>query len=137
MNIPIKTTKEKLFKYYLMLINPTIGDSKLSNTEIEVLSRLLLIDYLYKDLPQSDKNLLLFHSKTRNQILLDIASNNPNFSKAVFNNTITSLKKKGFLSGDKRELQLNIINPIINNIKSDKDKDYFTLSFTLHGQNLV
>jgi hypothetical protein len=120
-----------------MLINPTIGDSKLSNTEIEVLSRLLLVDYLYKDLPQSDKNLLLFHSKTRNQILLDIASTNPNFSKAVFNNTITSLKKKGFLSGDKRELQLNIINPIINNIKSDKDKDYFTLSFTLHGQNLV
>jgi hypothetical protein len=137
MVIPIETSKEDLFKYYLLIVNTILGDKKLSNTEIEVLARLLLVDHIYRHLPNEDRNLLIFHSKTRNQILLDIANYNPNFSKAVFNNTITSLKKKNILIGNKRDLKLNFSNPIAKSIEKIKNKQSFKVTFDLYGQNFI
>lgn len=137
MVIPIETSKEDLFKYYLLIVNTILGDKKLSNTEIEVLARLLLVDHIYRHLPNEDRNLLIFHSKTRNQILLDIANYNPNFSKAVFNNTITSLKKKNILIGNKRDLKLNFSNPIAKSIEKIKNKQSFKVTFDLYGQDFI
>lgn len=137
MRLNLDTTKEKIFKQYLTIINPLLGKSKLSNTEVEVLSRLLLVDYMYRHLPEEERNLLIFHTRTRSNILLDIAKENPNFSKAVLHNTITTLKKKGIIQGNKRELKL-VFNNAIADWKIANPKDtVFTITIALNGQDLV
>lgn len=137
MKLDIETTKEKIFKQYLVIVNPILGKAKLSNTEIEILSRLLLIDYLYRHLNENERNLLIFHTKTRNQILLDISKTNPNFSKAVFNNTIATLKKKEIILSNKRELKLNFENPLIKLQKENPKSKTLVIQVNLHGQDLV
>lgn len=107
MNITIPTTKNKIYKQYLHILNPILSTRKLTNIEIEVLSTLLYINDLYKHLPKVQRDQILFHKETREKIRLSIK----NISKFSYNNVLSSLRKKQVIS--KRTLLITV--PIINN----------------------
>ena len=133
MTININTSQKLIFVQYLNIINPLFGTNKLSNSEIEVLGRILSIDYAYKQYPADIRNKIIFSSEARNRMMRDISESNSTFSKQVFNNTIMSLKKKGVITGHKGNSQLVLNNPFISDVKNKT----LTVTFNLHGEDLV
>jgi hypothetical protein len=97
MKINIPTTRELVYKQYLTILNPVFGKARhLDPQEIEILSKFLYINYKYKHLDDSKRNTLLFHTETRKRIRLALG-----ISVQVFNNKLTSLRKKKFITKDK------------------------------------
>ena len=98
----IKTSKKGVFKYWLRFLKPYHG---LRPREIDALAVMLFYRYELSRVI-SDKKLvdkLLFATDTRTQIREDL----DNMNQKVFNNLLTSLRKKGVLDGD------NVINPVL------------------------
>lgn len=98
----IRTSKKEIFRYWLEFLKPY---HRLRQKEIDALSLMLYYKYeLARDVKNPklvDK--LLFATDTRNQIREDLGG----MSQKVFNNLLTSLRKKGVL------MKGNIINPVL------------------------
>lgn len=101
MDIKINTDRDKVYKQYLSLLNPVLGPNKLDPTEIEVLSNILYIDWLYKHLSKEQRDKIIFNPVTKAKIttLLGI-------SKAQFNNNMLRLRRKKFIT--KKSLILKV-----------------------------
>ena len=98
----IRTSKESIFKYWLKFLKPY---HKLRDGEIEALSIMLYYRY---ELSREVNNIelvdrLLFSTETRSKIRKELNG----MSQKVFNNLLTSLRKKGVLSKE------NKINPVL------------------------
>ncbi len=105
MNIERSTTVEKIFKQYLTIVNGILSPGKkLTDIEIEVLDRMLIIDYKYRHLPKDKRDTILFHKITRQKIRESIF----NMSKHSYNNIITHLRKKGMIEGKSLKVSVPI-----------------------------
>jgi hypothetical protein len=103
MTIPISTTKDKIFKQYLTIMNGILSsDRKLSGLEIDVLEKMLYIDYCYGHLPKDKRDIILFHKKTKDKIRESVYG----ISTNSLNNVFTQLRKKGAIVG--KSLRLNV-----------------------------
>jgi len=102
MVINIPSNKDIIFKQYLNLINPILGTNKLTSTEIEVFSRFLLIKTMYFHLEPEVLSTLLFHKDTKKRIRESIKQDTTIVvSEASFNNILSTLRKKKFITGNK------------------------------------
>ena len=98
MNIKrIHTDKKSIFRYWLEFLKPY---HKLRQKEIEALSLMLYYRYELsreiKDMEMVD--MILFSTKTRAQIREDLGG----MGQKVFNNLLTSLRKKGVVNKDNK-----------------------------------
>lgn len=108
MTVQINTNEELIFKQYLVIMNSLISSKKkLTELEIEVLSKFLYIDYLYKDLPKDKRDLILFNKITKDKIRTEIH----NISTHSLNNALSKLRSKGMISIN----SLLVRTPIKNN----------------------
>lgn len=124
MIIPIKTNKDKILEQYLTLINPILGDKKLTNIEIKVLAKLLEAKQMYSRLGKDLCNKLVFHEDTKRKIR-EIISDELKvvYSVSSMNNVISALRKKGIIKGNSIEFAIPI--------KDDK----IQLTFVLEVKN--
>lgn len=108
MIINIHSSYDKVFKQYLTIVNGLLSsDKRWTNSEIDVLDKLLYISNLYKHLPKDKRDIILFHKTTRARIRVSLN----NMSRYSFNNILTSLRKKGVIVDN--SLRINV--PIDNN----------------------
>jgi len=109
MIITIPTSKTKFFRQGLEIIRHIPPLNLLSNRELDVLAHLLYYDYLYRDIPEDLREKLVFDYEIRVIIRDSIG-----ISEAVLNNLITSIRKKGIITGKKTiSIGLNPDNPDI------------------------
>lgn len=116
MNIKrIHTDKKSIFRFWLEFLKPY---HKLRNKEVEALSLMLYYRYeLSREIPNIDMvDMILFSTETRGKIRLELS----NMSQKVFNNLLTSLRKKGVLTKD---------NKIHHNLIPNMTEDGFKLIF--------
>jgi len=99
MIVNIPTTKDRLFKQYLTILNSVLTkNQKLTILEIEVMSKFLFIKDLYNRLGSELSNKICFHKETKKRIIISIKEeSNIQISINSLNNIILSLRKKGFL----------------------------------------
>lgn len=98
MNIKrIHTDKKSIFRLWLEFLKPY---HKLRNKEIEALSLMLYYRYeLSREIPNMDMvEMILFSTETRGKIRAELN----NMSQKVFNNLLTSLRKKGVLTKENK-----------------------------------
>ena len=98
MNIKrIHTDKKSIFRLWLEFLKPY---HKLRNKEIEALSLMLYYRYeLSREIPNVEMvDMILFSTETRSKIRSELS----NMSQKVFNNLLTSLRKKGVLTKDNK-----------------------------------
>ena len=103
MNIKrIHTDKKSIFRYWLEFLRPY---HKLRTKEIEALALLLYYRYELSREIQSKEilDIVLFSKDTRSKIRKDLN----NMNQKVFNNLLTSLRKKKVITRD------NKINPVL------------------------
>lgn len=93
----IHTDKKSIFRLWLEFLKPY---HKLRNKEIEALSLMLYYRYeLSREIPNVDMvDMILFSTETRSKIRSELN----NMSQKVFNNLLTSLRKKGVLTKDNK-----------------------------------
>lgn len=116
MNIKrIHTDKKSIFRFWLEFLKPY---HKLRNKEVEALSLMLYYRYeLSREIPNIDMvDMILFSTETRGKIRSELS----NMSQKVFNNLLTSLRKKGVLTKD---------NKIHHNLIPNMTEDGFKLIF--------
>lgn len=91
----IFTSKKLIFRYWLEFLKPY---HKLRNKEIEALALLLYYRYELSREISNEKmvDMILFSTETRSKIRVEL----DNMSQKVFNNLLTSLRKKGVLTKD-------------------------------------
>lgn len=124
MIIPIKTSKDKILEQYLTLINPILGDNKLTNIEIKVLAKLLEVKAMYSRLGKELCDRLVFHEDTKRKIREVIGEElKVVYSVSSMNNVISSLRKKGIIKGNSLEFAIPM--------KDDK----IELTFVLEAKN--
>ena len=124
MIIPIKTNRDKILEQYLTLINPILGDKKLTNIEIKVLAKLLEAKAMYSKLGKDLCNKLVFHEDTKKKIREVIGEElKVVYSVSSMNNVISALRKKGIVKGNSIEFAIPI--------KEDK----IELTFVLEAKN--
>jgi hypothetical protein len=113
LNLQWEVTELKGIKQYLHFMNP-LASTKLSPMEVEVLSAYLYVNNLYKDFPKEVRDTMLFSKDTRKKMVKFLDT-----SGDAFNNTISSLYRKGYLSkegklksfvplNDKNEIEINL-----------------------------
>lgn len=90
------TSKEKFFRQYLELIKIFHPFNKLRPRELDVLSELMRLNNEYQNLAYRDRWKLILHYESRQAIKAKF-----NISDAVFNNTLSALRKKGLLVDNK------------------------------------
>tara|TARA_R110002049_G_scaffold85285_3_gene216877 strand:+ start:1054 stop:1431 length:378 start_codon:yes stop_codon:yes gene_type:complete len=98
MNIKrIHTDKRSIFRYWLEFLKPY---HKLRAKEIEALSLMLYYKYeLSREISNKDiVDMILFSTETRAKIRKDLND----MSQKVFNNLLTSLRKKGVVTKDNK-----------------------------------
>tara|TARA_R110002049_G_scaffold231127_1_gene403375 strand:- start:20420 stop:20791 length:372 start_codon:yes stop_codon:yes gene_type:complete len=98
MNIKrIHTDKKSIFRYWLEFLKPY---HKLRTKEIEALSLMLYYRYeLSREIKDMDMvDMILFSTQTRNKIREDLGG----MDQKVFNNLLTSLRKKKIISKDNK-----------------------------------
>jgi hypothetical protein len=116
MNIKrIHTDKKSIFRFWLEFLKPY---HKLRNKEVEALSLMLYYRYeLSREIPNTEMvDMILFSTETRSKIRAELS----NMSQKVFNNLLTSLRKKGVLTKD---------NKIHHNLIPNMTEDGFKLIF--------
>lgn len=95
--IPINTTEELIFKQYLTIINGLFSSEKrLTDFEIEILEKMLYIDYIYRHLTKEQRDKILFNKITKQKIREEVYG----ISEQSFNNAISKLRKKGMIEGN-------------------------------------
>lgn len=98
MNIKrIHTDKKSIFRYWLEFLKPY---HKLRAKEIEALSLMLYYRYeLSREIKDPEMvDMILFSTQTRNKIREDLGK----MGQKVFNNLLTSLRKKEIISKDNK-----------------------------------
>jgi hypothetical protein len=98
MNIKrIHTDKKSIFRYWLEFLKPY---HKLRAKEIEALSLMLYYRYeLSREIKDMDMvDMILFSTQTRNKIREDLGG----MGQKVFNNLLTSLRKKKIISKENK-----------------------------------
>lgn len=98
MNIKrIHTDKKSIFRYWLEFLKPY---HKLRAKEIEALSLMLYYRYeLAREIPNMNiVDMILFSTETRIKIREDLGG----MGQKVFNNLLTSLRKKGVITKDNK-----------------------------------
>ena len=98
MNIKrIHTDKKSIFRLWLEFLKPY---HKLRNKEIEALSLMLYYRYeLSREIRNVEMvDMILFSTETRSKIRSELSD----MSQKVFNNLLTSLRKKGVLTKDNK-----------------------------------
>ena len=113
MNIKkIHTDKKSIFRYWLEFLKPY---HKLRNKEIEALSLMLYYRYeLSREIPNLEMvDMILFSTETRGKIRAELN----NMSQKVFNNLLTSLRKKGVLTKENKIKPVLIPNMTENGFK--------------------
>ena len=98
MNIKrIHTDKKSIFRLWLEFLKPY---HKLRNKEIEALSLMMYYRYeLSREIPNVEMvDMILFSTETRSKIRSELSD----MSQKVFNNLLTSLRKKGVLTKDNK-----------------------------------
>ena len=116
MNIKrIHTDKKSIFRFWLEFLKPY---HKLRAKEIEALSLMLYYRYeLSREIKDPDMvNMVLFSTQTRNKIREDLGG----MGQKVFNNLLTSLRKKSVISKDNK-----INHVLIPNMSEDGFKLIF------------
>jgi len=116
MNIKrIHTDKKSIFRFWLEFLKPY---HKLRAKEIEALSLMLYYRYeLSREIKDPDMvNMVLFSTQTRNKIREDLGG----MGQKVFNNLLTSLRKKSIISKDN-----NINHVLIPSMSEDGFKLIF------------
>ncbi len=94
MIVNIPTTTDKIFKQYLTFVNGLLSkDKRLTDLEIEVLDKLLYIDYTYRNLSKDKRDIILFHKQTKDKIREAVY----NISEQSFNNLYSKLRRKGYI----------------------------------------
>lgn len=122
MIIPIHTSEELIFKQYLTIINGVLSsEKKLTNIEIDVLEKMLYIDYLYRHLPKEKRDKIIFHKTTRQKIREEVYG----ISIQSLNNILTKLRKKGMIDGNSLKVKVPI--------KDDKIELAFKLEIKKDG----
>lgn len=98
----ILSDKKSIFRYWLEFLKPY---HKLRTKEIEALSLMLYYRYeLSRSINDADMvDMILFSTQTRIKIRKDLND----MGQKVFNNLLTSLRKKGVITKD------NKINPVL------------------------
>lgn len=94
MQVVIPTDKEKIFRQYLTIVNPTLGANKLKPIEVDVLAKLLYIDDLYGHLSKELRDSILFTQETKKRIRQSLS----NMSEASFNNVMLKLRRKKMIT---------------------------------------
>jgi len=98
LEIPINTTKDKIFEQYLYIINPVLNKNKLTDIEVKVLAKLLYVYHMYISLGREKANMIVFNAETKKRIRTAVSSELGSiFSVNSFNNSISKLKKKGMI----------------------------------------
>lgn len=111
MVINIPTTKDQIFKQYLVIINTLLSkNKKLTDFEIEILDKLVYIDNLYSKYPKEQRDKILFSRVTKDKIRQSVY----NISEHSYNNAISKLRKKGFITGNVLNVKVPIIDDSIN-----------------------
>ena len=113
MNIKrIHTDKKSIFRFWLEFLKPY---HKLRNKEVEALSLMLYYRYeLSREIPNIDMvDMILFSTETRGKIRSELS----NMSQKVFNNLLTSLRKKGVLTKDNKIHHVLIPNMTEDGVK--------------------
>lgn len=98
MNIKrIHTDKKSIFRYWLEFLKPY---HKLRTKEIEALSLMLYYRYeLTREIANMEiVDMILFSTETRSKIRKDLGD----MGQKVFNNLLTSLRKKGVITKDNK-----------------------------------
>lgn len=113
--ITINTDTRKFFKQYLSIIRPLLVP-RLSDGELNIIAELLYFNHLYRDIAPSKRGKLVFDYDNKISIL-----DNLDTSMSTLDNTLTSLRKKGYIKG-KRFRQDLLIDP----------KDTFKLGFVFN-----
>lgn len=93
----IHTTKKSIFRYWLEFLRPY---HKLRTKEIEALSLMLYYRYeLTREVSNEEiVDTMLFSTSTRNKIRVELGD----MDQKVFNNLLTSLRKKNVLSKENK-----------------------------------
>lgn len=105
MVIPIHTNEELIFKQYLTIINGVLSsEKKLTGFEIDILEKMLYIDYIYRHHPKEKRDQILFHKLTKQKIRQEVY----NISEQSFNNAISKLRKKGMIEGNSLKVRVPI-----------------------------
>ncbi len=93
----IHTDKKSIFRYWLEFLKPY---HKMRQKEIEALSLMLYYRYeLSREIKDDDMiNMILFSTQTRSKIREDLG----NMGQKVFNNLLTSLRKKKIITKDNK-----------------------------------
>lgn len=116
MNIKrIHTDKKSIFRYWLEFLKPY---HKLRQKEIEALSLMLYYRYeLSRDIKDMEMvDMILFSTQTRSKIRADLGD----MGQKVFNNLLTSLRKKKIITKDNK-----INHVLIPNMSEDGFKLMF------------
>lgn len=106
MNIAIPVTRSTKFNWIVDTLSVMSPFSELRPKEREVLAELLKLNNELKNIPDNQRNLLLFHADNKK-----IMAENIGISVDGFYNIIMSLKKKGIITTegiDKKYLIPNI-----------------------------
>lgn len=111
MTITIKKQKESIFIEALRLYNHILVKNHLNEQEIKVLGCFMYLDSVYRDLPKEERKLIIFHRDYRKKVI-----EATNLKISNFNNVLSSLRKKNYLSKD---------NDILINIPIENDKIIF------------
>lgn len=108
MVIPIHTSLENIFKQYITILNGVLSsEKKLTSFEIDILEKMLYIDYLYRELPKDKRDIIIFDKRTKDKIREEVYG----ISTHSFNNALSKLRKKGFIT----ENRLNVKVPLKDN----------------------
>lgn len=103
--IEIPASEETIFKYYLQIINSVLSkERKLTGIEIDVLEKILQIDYKYRHHSKEKRDKIIFNRITKERIRAEVY----NISEASFNNILMKLRNKGFITKD----ALKVVVPI-------------------------
>lgn len=97
MFIPIDTTTELIFRQYITIMNSLFSkEKKLTGFEIDILEKMLYIDYIYRHLDKEKRDIILFNKVTKQKIREEVYG----ISEQSYNNAISKLRKKGMIKGN-------------------------------------
>jgi len=91
--IPVKTSKQDYFLKVLRLLDKIQPFSNLRPKELELFANLLFLNDKYKDIPEQERNEIIF-SKGRKEEITKIM----NISMEVYYNLVMALRKNGLIT---------------------------------------
>lgn len=122
LNIP--TDSHKFYRQYLVLVNPMLGKNQLRMKELELLANFYRIYDSLGEIPEEQKNTILFHKNTVRKIIMEM-----DLSRANYDNLTYALRKKNFIILDP-ETGTSRLNPVF--VVGRKANHMLTLKFNIN-----